>query len=996
MTRIGFTFIIVLLSLTLISQRSTLSSTFKKYEVLSEDANALYMTVNSQRNETINLELDRWQIQVHQVHLFGKNYRSVDARGYTVRNPKGRAIPLSGHTRSGGRVSITIGYDFIYGFIEDDGNTYFIEPLRYYADRAEANTFVLYDAKDVIDNGPKTCGVKEMNHRREELHKTQGSRSTGLCYDVEYGICNDYSMFTKYGSIPQAEAHAIGVTNNVNSDYDDAFGDEIVFVISGQYTIDCVGCDPWSSTTDAGALLGSFRTWAIANLNSAPINISHDVASLWTDRDLNGSTIGVAYNPGLCINNFKYNVLQDWSTNANLKRVLVAHEIGHNFDMDHDAENSGFIMAPSVTNTTSWSASSVATADAYISSVTCLSICAGSVPQANFQVFTDSTQESGLDGMGGLCNEPFVLKDIAITLSNPPTADVKISITPDGTSSALGLSDYEMVTDTVVFTSSGALTQYAQIRIYDDKIEEGDEVLILDLTIESGTANLGPFNQQTMTIKSSGDEVSATCCSIGSQTTYGSFSLQTPAIFRGAIEDARSRIILKATELNSSGLTAGIIDQASLYVYIKNSTGPFHNFRIGMLGVTETELAINTPWYSTQEVFNSDVTTAVGWMDFDFTSDFIWDGTSNIYIDFCFENTGSVGNDNIIVFSTPTANLYSIYFVERLGSNTCSFVPTSFSYNPNIHPYMRFRQKQGAIVSADINASSSGRLGVGETGHFYDTDSEVMVSIKNIGDQAMDCVDVSFDEAGNGNSNLPFGTFNYSDKQYYIDADHNALYELTVYYRDTELAIWAPSQGDLNIIQSALPFSSTDSASCTFVNAVETVASIGAGSARSYRATIFGDGYFALTDGENNPILTEISMSDVIVDQSGMGVVLLSPNGDKYLLSLDNSGELIATLDNSVESKACFEGGDLIFDSGNYSLIFNDGTDYRSLEVDEDGSLSTNIVGSLPSVNIILQSGNLCVEGNDGGFILRNTDGECWKISVSNLGNIIVQQVACM
>ena len=125
--------------------------------------------------------------------------------------------------------------------------------------------------------------------------------------------------------------------------------------------------------------MNSFTDWAPGGFA-----FNHDIGSIWTDRDFNGSTIGIAWVGALCTP-IQYNALQDFSSNANLKRVMVAHEFGHNFDASHDASGSPHIMAPAVQNTTTWSAASKTDMQNFYNSVNCLDFCASvSAPQANF------------------------------------------------------------------------------------------------------------------------------------------------------------------------------------------------------------------------------------------------------------------------------------------------------------------------------------------------------------------------------------------------------------------------------------------------------------------------------------------------------------------------------------------------------------------------------------------------------------------------------------
>ena len=52
--------------------------------------------------------------------------------------------------------------------------------------------------------------------------------------------------------------------------------------------------------------------------------------------DLAGSTIGIAYVGTMCSQSSSVGVTQDWSHSVDAVGSTAAHELGHNFNMDHD------------------------------------------------------------------------------------------------------------------------------------------------------------------------------------------------------------------------------------------------------------------------------------------------------------------------------------------------------------------------------------------------------------------------------------------------------------------------------------------------------------------------------------------------------------------------------------------------------------------------------------------------------------------------------------
>ncbi|MEM6964472.1 MAG: PKD domain-containing protein [Bacteroidota bacterium] len=361
---------------------------FKKYHIYEIEALEIFNSLQAPPEEKqLRLRMGKnfdWQLSLFSNDMRSEDYRVQTGTGELL--PRGLNKSFQGYEQNlGGRVALTVDDNFLYGYVESGGERFFIEPLRYFQKNAPQNHFIVYDEHDVNPRNDVTCAADEMKKHSHHQHEhedapyfgpTGAQKSvTGLCYEVEIAIASDYSMFQKYGNITAVENHTTGVMNNVQTNYDDEFPDEIDFVIVRQFVSNCSTCDPWSTTTAAGALLGSFRNWG----NSNGFGVPYDVAQLWTDRDLDGSTVGIAYLSGVCNSN-RYHVCQDFSSTAWQLRVLTSHELGHNFSAVHDGAGSGFIMAPSVNNSNTWSSLSVTDIDNFVSGLNCLSQCQSLAP----------------------------------------------------------------------------------------------------------------------------------------------------------------------------------------------------------------------------------------------------------------------------------------------------------------------------------------------------------------------------------------------------------------------------------------------------------------------------------------------------------------------------------------------------------------------------------------------------------------------------------------
>ena len=366
-----------------------LDSLFKDYKVYEFDLPSIDGFVSRGESEYyLKLHFGddfQWRIQLYPHDIRSSNYKvEIQTENNRKAQPQRENMTYRGYLqgRGGGNVGLTINDHHLAGTVRLDDELYFIEPVHYFDKSAPVNQVVLYAVSDVVPNEHAKCGANEMFNKREQLDNANPDENGGGrmvdCYEVDLAIASDYLMYLDYNqSVPQVEDHNITVMNNVATNWDDEFNNEIQFVIVTQFVSTCNSCDPWTNSTNAGTLLSSFRSWG----NSNGFGVSFDLGQLWTDRNLNGSTVGIAYIDGVCTS-WKYHVLQDYTTNSNSLRVLTSHEIGHNFDASHDPPNSGFIMAPSVNNTNLWSSASQNKINATINqrAGSCFAACSSGLP----------------------------------------------------------------------------------------------------------------------------------------------------------------------------------------------------------------------------------------------------------------------------------------------------------------------------------------------------------------------------------------------------------------------------------------------------------------------------------------------------------------------------------------------------------------------------------------------------------------------------------------
>jgi len=278
---------------------------------------------------------------------------------------------------SSGHITITIDHDYFVAMIKLGGEEYFIEQATAFDRNATSEDLIFYNSKDVIHDATKTCASDDLINAAPEVDGIE-ERFVNLCSVVEIAIASDASMFDKYSSsITAVQNHNIAVMNNVAFNYLHEFSDNITFQIVTQYVSTTFNNDPLSPNTISTAIntvYDAFATWSLAG----GFGVVHDLGTFWTNRDFDGSTIGLAGVAAMCTGN-RFSVLQDFTPDAAGLRSLMAHEVGHNFGAGHDTIGAPFIMAPSVNGSNKWSALSVTNINAHLLTRACLSNCTGPI-----------------------------------------------------------------------------------------------------------------------------------------------------------------------------------------------------------------------------------------------------------------------------------------------------------------------------------------------------------------------------------------------------------------------------------------------------------------------------------------------------------------------------------------------------------------------------------------------------------------------------------------
>ncbi len=224
-----------------------------------------------------------------------------------------------------------------------DGRRLWIEPL---ANRVEGEVeralHVLYQGDEVTDDFG-VCGVTDHFVGGDDEAPLEGGIAGGSPVCVKLAIDADYQYYQQHSNSVTNVINAVtNIINAVNVQYENEVG--IIHNITEIVVRTSSAENPYT-TSSAGTLLDQFK----AEWNSSPlVGVDRNIAHLFTGRNLNGSTIGVAYLNTICNKWQAYGLSQNMNWFAQ-KTDLCAHEMGHNWNATHCSCNQS-TMNPSLTS----------------------------------------------------------------------------------------------------------------------------------------------------------------------------------------------------------------------------------------------------------------------------------------------------------------------------------------------------------------------------------------------------------------------------------------------------------------------------------------------------------------------------------------------------------------------------------------------------------------------------------------------------------------------
>ena len=301
-----------------------------------------------------------FDIRLQPARLFAQESRNVwvGADGYRIEEEP-QQIFFVGELRNdpGSQVHLIIQDEELEGLVMSGDDFFFLEPAKRYfpaAPRAETVAYRL-DSLALLGTGHQ-CSLESGGDERFQPEFEPGLPQVGAAFrallddlrllagnsnhrEIELRLVADSYYYQTHRT--SSALRIQGIIHLVNAIYERQAG--LTFRITETRVWTSRSQDQVGSSIDPGDLLDEFST-------SEQV-AGNDLVHLFTGRNLEGGAVGVARVAGICNQSQATSISQDLS-NAQLRTILAAHELGHNLGSRHDGQRScsevpsGFIMWP--------------------------------------------------------------------------------------------------------------------------------------------------------------------------------------------------------------------------------------------------------------------------------------------------------------------------------------------------------------------------------------------------------------------------------------------------------------------------------------------------------------------------------------------------------------------------------------------------------------------------------------------------------------------------
>ncbi|HEX8149454.1 MAG TPA: zinc-dependent metalloprotease family protein [Pyrinomonadaceae bacterium] len=327
----------------------------ESFETVTLDAAEVLRSVRAQGSVTLQTARGPFDLVVEPFDVRTADYRAVAAGPGGVMTEQARTPSNSwrGHVRGqdGTFVRLYLDGQKVQGIIITPSETFFVEPARDLSAAAGSKDFLFYASSDVKPTDAEcveaTLGGKVAAEAARSGLGSAAAGSAGPTADESFApkpearvaAEADFEFYQANGSNePATRADIDSIITQVDGIYDSQLGVKIRLVFTRVWT---TNTDPYT-LTEAGGALEQFADGYDATFGVGGPPFARELTHMFTGKDFDGSTIGIAYRGVVCdIPDASYGISQSKFSAVNLLRVSVtAHEMGHNFGATHPNQES--------------------------------------------------------------------------------------------------------------------------------------------------------------------------------------------------------------------------------------------------------------------------------------------------------------------------------------------------------------------------------------------------------------------------------------------------------------------------------------------------------------------------------------------------------------------------------------------------------------------------------------------------------------------------------
>ncbi|GJL63082.1 MAG: hypothetical protein NPIRA04_17360 [Nitrospirales bacterium] len=290
------------------------------------------------------------------------------------------------------------------GMIWDGQEVYIIDSMQAMTEAlattppADVTAHGIYRLSDTRDLGVTTCGLglpgvpetpmTDYSALLEELKGFVPAQAQGASFNLDMAVVSDpqFAQIQQNNFGTSADAAILARINVVDGIFSEQVGVQINLV-----EIRNLAQNGTLTSTNPSTLLNQFSSFTNGSSFTHP-----GIAHLFTGRDLNGSTVGIAFLSSLCSARFGVGVDQIRG-GGTAGALVVAHELGHNFGAPHDNQGGSacastpgnFLMNPSINGSDQFSQCSLSQIQPIVDRAACITIVDLSNPTVTITSPTD-------------------------------------------------------------------------------------------------------------------------------------------------------------------------------------------------------------------------------------------------------------------------------------------------------------------------------------------------------------------------------------------------------------------------------------------------------------------------------------------------------------------------------------------------------------------------------------------------------------------------------